>query len=230
MKRLSVTQSARSFKDRTYEQLALIGKALASPIRLEIIDVLIQAPRTVEALSTELGQSIANTSQHLQVLRSARLIEAERRGTYVSYRVADRHVLTLANSLHRVGEFRFAEIQQITREFLEAHDALERVDCNTLIKRIQQAEVTLLDVRPRTEYAAGHIPNAISVPLDELKRHIAKLPKNREIVAYCRGPLCVMSIEAVKMLRKKGFQASRWEEGVADWAARGLPVELDGAR
>ena len=230
MKRSSVTQSARRFKGRTYEQLALIGKALASPIRLEIIDILSQSPRTVEALSVELGQSIANTSQHLQVLRLARLLESERSGTFVSYRVADRHVLTLASSLHRVGEVRFAEIQQITREFLEAHGALERVDCNTLIKRIQRAEVTLLDVRPKAEYEAGHIPNAMSVPLDELKRHIAKLPKNREIVAYCRGPLCVMSIEAVKILRKKGFQASRWEEGIADWAARGLPVELNEAR
>jgi rhodanese-related sulfurtransferase/DNA-binding transcriptional ArsR family regulator len=221
-----MAQSARRFKNRTYEQLALVGKALASPIRLEMIDVLSQGPRTVEDLSVEIGQSIANTSQHLQVLRSARLIEAERRGTYVTYRIADQQVLALASLLHRVGESRLAEIQQITQEFLESHGALERVDCSTLIKRIRRAEVTLLDVRPREEYEAGHIPKAISVPLEDLRRHMAKLPKGREIVAYCRGPLCVMSIEAVKILRKKGFHASRWEESIADWAARGLPVEM----
>jgi rhodanese-related sulfurtransferase len=221
-----MAQSARRFKDRTYEQLALIGKALASPRRLEMVDVLSQGPRTVEDLSAEIGQSIANTSQHLQILRSARLIEAERSGTYITYRIADPQVLALASLLHRVGESRLAEIQQIAQEFLEAHDALERVDCRTLIKRIRRAEVTLLDVRPRKEYAAGHIPNAISVPLEDLRRHMAKLPKDREIVAYCRGPLCVMSIEAVKILRKKGFIANRWEESMADWAARGLPVEM----
>ena len=221
-----MAQSARPFKNRTYEQLALIGKALSSPIRLEMIDVLSQRPRTVDDLSDEIGQSIANTSQHLQVLRSARLIEFERRGTYITYRIADRQILALASLLHRVGESRLAELQQITKEFLQAHGALEKVDCDTLIKRIRRAEVTLLDVRPPEEYAAGHIPSAISVPVEELRRHMSKLPRDREIVAYCRGPLCVMSIEAVKILRKKGFQASRCEESIADWAARGLPVEM----
>jgi len=221
-----MAQSARRFKNRTYEQLALIGKALASPIRLELIDVLGQGPRTVEDLSIEIGQSVANTSQHLQALRSARLIESERRGTYIAYRIADHQVLALAGLLHRVGESRLAEIQQITQEFLEAHDALERLDCGTLFKRLRRAEVVLLDVRPREEYAAGHIPQAISVPLEDLRQYMAKLPRDREIVAYCRGPLCVMSIEAVKMLRKKGFHANRWDESIADWAARGLPIAM----
>src|SRR6266481_4239317 len=134
-----MAQSARPFKNRTYEQLALIGKALSSPIRLEMIDVLSQRPRTVEDLSDEIGQSIANTSQHLQVLRSARLIEFERRGTYITYRIADRQILALASLLHRVGESRLAELQQITKEFLQAHGALEKVDCDTLIKRIRRA-------------------------------------------------------------------------------------------
>lgn len=221
-----MAQSARPFKNRTYEQLALIGKALCSPIRLEIIDVLSQRPRTVEDLSTEIGQSIANTSQHLQVLRSARLIESERRGTYITYRIANRQILALASLIHRVGESRLAEIQEITREFLEAHDALEKIDCRALMKRMRRAELTLLDVRPAEEYAAGHIPNAVSIPVEELRRQIARLPKDREVVAYCRGPLCVMSIEAVKILRKKGFHANRWDQSVADWAAQGLPLEI----
>jgi rhodanese-related sulfurtransferase len=191
-----------------------------------MVDVLSQGPRTVEDLSVEIGQSIANTSQHLQVLRSARLIESERRGTYIAYRIADRQVLALTGLLHCVGESRLAEIRQITKEFLEAHDALEKLDCSTLIKRLRRAEVTLLDVRPREEYAAGHIPRAISVPLQDLRRYMAKLPRDREVIAYCRGPLCVMSIEAVKILRKKGFRASRWDEGITDWAARGLPVAM----
>src|ERR1700724_631701 len=172
-----MAQSARRFKNRIYEQLALVGKALSSPIRLEMIDVLSQSPKTVEDLSLEIGQSVANTSQHLQVLRSARLIESERLGTYVAYRIADQQVLSLTSLLHRVGESHLAEIQQITREFLEAHDALERVDNTTLIKRLRRAEVTLLDVRPREEYEAGHIPNAISVPLEDLKGHMTKLPR-----------------------------------------------------
>lgn len=222
----SVAQSARPFKNRTYEQLALIGKALSSPIRLEIIDVLSQRPRTVEDLSDEIGQSIANTSQHLQVLRSAKLIESERRSTYITYRIADLQILSLAGLLHRIGASRLAEIQRIAKEFLEAHGVLEEVDRDALIRRIRQAKVTLLDVRPAEEYAAGHIPRALSVPVEDLRRYIAKLPKDKEIVAYCRGPLCVMSIEAVKILRKKGFRASRWEESIADWGARGLPVEM----
>jgi rhodanese-related sulfurtransferase len=218
--------SARRFKNGIYEQLALIGKALSSPVRLEVLDVLSQGPRTVEALSVEIEQSIANTSQHLQVLRAARLIGAERNGVYITYHIAGNQILALASMLRRVGESQLSDIQQLTRAFLEEHGALERVDCNTLVKRVRQGEVTLLDVRPAEEYAAGHIPRAISVPLDDLKRHISKLPKDREIVAYCRGSLCVMAIEAVKILRRKGFHATRWEESVADWVARGLPVEM----
>ena len=216
--------SAKQFKKKTYELLAVIGKALSSPIRLELLDILSQGPRTVESLSDEVGQSIANTSQHLQVLRAARLIEAERNGVFITYSIADQQVLVLASSLRRIGELRLSEIQEMTRAFLTERDLLEKVDCKTVVRRIRRGEVTLLDVRPAGEYEAGHIPNALSVPLEELKKHILKLPRNREIVAYCRGPLCMMSIAAVKLLRKSGFRAIRWEESVGDWIARGLPL------
>src|SRR5579872_1907285 len=184
--------SVKQLKNKTYELLAVLGKALSSPVRLELLDILSQGPRTVESLSKEVGQSIANTSQHLQVLRSARLIDAERKGVFISYSIADPQVLVLASSLRRIGELQLAEIQELTRIFLTERDLLEKVDCKTLVQRIRRAEVTLLDVRPVREYEAGHIPGALSVPLEELKRHISRLPKDREIVAYCRGSLCAM--------------------------------------
>lgn len=217
--------SAKEYRKKTYELLALIGKALASPVRLELLDVLSQGPRTVESLSDEIDQSIANTSQHLQVLHSARLISAERNGVFITYSIADQQVLVLASAFRRIGDLRLSEIQALTRAFLGERNLLERVDSKTLIQRIRRGEVTLLDVRPTREYEAGHIPSAVSVPLEELKRSLAKLPRDREIVAYCRGPLCVMSIEAVKLLRKSGFRAIRWEESVADWIARGYNLK-----
>ena len=221
--------SAKEYKKKTYEVLAVIGKALASPVRLELLDVLSQGPRTVESLSREIDQSIANTSQHLQVLHSARLISAERGGVFITYAIADPQVLVLASAFRHIGELRLSEIQALTRAFLGERDLLEKVDSKTLIRRIRRGEVTLLDVRPTREYEAGHIPGAVSVPLEELKRSIAKLPKNREIVAYCRGPLCVMSIEAVKLLRKRGFRAIRWDKSVADWIARGFSLKTGAA-
>jgi rhodanese-related sulfurtransferase/DNA-binding transcriptional ArsR family regulator len=213
--------SVNELRNKTYGLLAVVGKALSSPIRLELLDILSQGPRTVESLSKEVRQSIANTSQHLQVLRSARLIDAQRNGVFITYEIADQQVLVLASALRRIGELRLAEIQEFTRLFLAEQGLMERVSGETLVRRIRRGEVTLLDVRPTREYEAGHIPGALSVPLEELKDYISRLPKNREVVAYCRGPLCVMSIEAVKLLRKSGFRAVRWEESVADWVARG---------
>ena len=220
-----LTTSAKRFKGLIYEQLARLGKALASPIRLELLDVLSQGPHTVEALSKAIDQSFANTSQHLQVLRAARLIESERSGAHIIYRIADKDILVLSNTLRRVGERRLAEVAQLTGAFLEERGALERTDSDTLRRKVRRGEVTLLDVRPVEEYAAGHIPSAISVPLKELEKRLADLPRGREVVAYCRGPLCVLSIEAVKILRKHGLDAVRWEEGVGDWVARGLRLE-----
>jgi rhodanese-related sulfurtransferase/DNA-binding transcriptional ArsR family regulator len=221
----SMTSSNRQFKDSLYEQLARIGKALASPIRLELLDVLSQGPRTVESIANEVNQSVANTSQHLQILRSARVIESERNGVNIIYRLADQEVLGLCGALRRVGEARLLEVRQVTEAFLRERGALERTDNETLLERVRRGEVTVLDVRPTDEFLAGHIPGAISVPLSELEQKMADLPPDREIVAYCRGPLCVMSIEAVNRLNEKGYQATRWEEGVADWVARGFAIQ-----
>lgn len=217
----------RQFKDAIYEQLARIGKAMASSTRLELLDLLCQGPRTVESLAKQAGQSLANTSKHLRLLHSARLVETERDGTYVTYRLADDGVCDLYRGLRTVAESRLAEIEAITRDFLRSKDALEPVHGGELARRVSQGEVVVLDVRPRREYDAGHIPGAISVPLSELEHHLDTLPRDREIAAYCRGPYCVMSIDAVRILRDRGFDAVRLEDGVADWRARGLTVEAE---
>ena len=183
------------FKAAIYEQIARIGHATASPGRLELLDLLSQGPRTVEALATELGHSVANTSHHLQVLRRARLVEAEKAGLYVTYRLADTAVSTFFLALRRLAEARLAEVEQVTRQYLDARGALESVSRDELLHRVRSGDVTILDVRPREEYRAGHIPGALSVPLSEVKKRLAELPKDREIVAYCRGPYCVMALE-----------------------------------
>jgi rhodanese-related sulfurtransferase len=218
--------ASRRFKDTIYEQLGRIGKALASPRRLELLDLLCQCPRTVEALANEAGQSVANTSQHLQVLRAARLVEAEKHGLFVTYRLADEKVCALYRELRTLAEARLHEIQAVTRHFLEKRGEMEPVDRDALVSRIRSGEVTLLDVRPPEEFDACHIPGAVSVPLSEIEERLAELPQDREIVAYCRGPYCVLAVQAVEVLRAKGFRAIRMEEGVPDWRARGLPVEV----
>jgi rhodanese-related sulfurtransferase len=220
---------ARAWKSGVYEQLARIGKSLSSGPRLEILDLLCQGPRTVELIAAEVGQSVANTSHHLQALRRARLVEGEKDGTHVLYRLADEEVCTFYRSLRRLAESRLLEIHAVTRQFLEERGALEPVDREALISRVRRGEVTVLDVRPAEEYQAGHIPGALSVPLVELKRRIRELPRKREIVAYCRGPYCVLAVEAVELLRRAGFKAVRLEEGVPDWRARGLAVEVSSA-
>ena len=216
---------ARDMKDGVYDQFARIGKAVCAPKRIELLELLCQGPRTVEALANQAALSVANASQHLQVLRSARLIEAHKRGLFVEYRLADEGVLKFVHAMRALAEVRFAEIGAITHAYLKARGALERVSGKELMQRIRNGEVTVLDVRPEDEYHAGHIPGARSVPVSELRKRLAELPKNREIVAYCRGPQCVMAIEAVELLRKKGFRAYRMEEGVIDWRARGWRVE-----
>jgi rhodanese-related sulfurtransferase len=219
---------SRTWKNGIYDQLARIGKSLASGPRLEILDLLCQGPRTVEAIATEVGQSVANTSHHLQGLRRARLVEGEKHGTRVLYRLADEDVCTFYRSLRQLAESRLLEIHALTKQFLEERGALEPVDREALITRVRRGEVTVLDVRPVEEYEAGHIPGAFSVPLKELKRRVDELPRSRAIVAYCRGPYCVLAMEAVALLRSRGFSAVRLEEGVPDWRARGLHVEVSG--
>ncbi len=216
----------RRFKDTIYEQFARIGKAISSPRRLELLDLLCQGARTVEVLARETGLSIANTSQHLQVLRAARLVEADKEGQFVTYRMADEAVCRFFRMLRVLAESQLAEIERIVRQFFEGREAMEPVDKKTLLDQVRKGEVIVLDVRPPEEYRAGHIPGAMSVPLEDLERHLSALPKDQEIVAYCRGPYCVLAVEAVELLRNKGFEAVRLEDSVQDWKSRGFRVSV----
>lgn len=220
--------TGRQFKDTIYEQFARIGKAVSSPRRLELLDLLSQGPRTVEALANLTGQSLANTSHHLKVLRGARLVEGTKSGLYVTCRLAGDDVATFWRALRDLGEAHLAEVEVATRQFLEDRGQMERVDADALVARVRAGDVTLLDVRPAEEYGVGHIPGATSVPLDALEQRIAELPRDREVVAYCRGPFCVLAVEAVKLLRESGFRAVRLEDGVGEWGARGFDIEVTG--
>ena len=215
------------FRDAIYEQFARIGKAVSSPKRLELLDLLSQTERTVEAIANEAGISIANASQHLQVLRSAGLVVAQKQGIFVTYRLADDRVCEFVQAMKTLAESRLAEIEQIRRQFRESHPDLTPVDCDTLRERIDSGAVVLVDVRPREEYQAGHIAGALCMPLDELEQRLESLPRDQEIVAYCRGPYCIMAAEAVEQLRAKGFRASHMEERVREWRAGGGEVEID---
>jgi len=214
----------RAFKDAIYEQFARIGKSVSSPKRLELLDLLCQGERTVEVLAKESGLTVANASQHLQVLRAARLLEAEKEGLFVIYRLADQTVCEFFHAMQVLAESRLAEVEQIKRRFLEGREGMQPVDRDALLKLVSEEAVTVLDVRPVEEYNAGHIPGAISLPLKELQLRLSDLPRDQEIVAYCRGPYCVLSIQAVEMLRAKGFQAVRLEEGIQDLRAMGFPI------
>ena len=223
---MSATTRPTSLKTAIYEQIARIGQAAASPSRLELLDLLSQGARTVEGLARQTGQSVATTSHHLQVLRRARLVEAQKTGLYVTYRLADPQVGEFFLQLRRLAESRLAEVQQVTRQYLEGRGALEPVDNDELVRRVRAGEVTLIDVRPREEYVAAHIQGAISVPLADLGKRVRELQKRRDIVAYCRGPYCVMALDAVDLLRRKGFRAHRMEHGVPEWRAQGWRVEV----
>ena len=216
----------RQFKDTIYEQFARIGKALASPRRLELLDLLGQGPRTVEVLAEAADLSMANASQHLQVLRAARLVETEKHGLYVRYRLADDDVAALWQQLRALGENRLAEVEVTRRAFLSSMGALEKVDRDELRRRVLSGEVTVLDVRPVEEFEAGHLPGARSIPVDELERRLGELPQGQEVVAYCRGPYCVYAVEAVQILRANGIEAHRLEDGPPEWRALGLPLEI----
>jgi rhodanese-related sulfurtransferase/DNA-binding transcriptional ArsR family regulator len=207
-----------------FQQLARIGHALGSGARLALIDLLRQGPRTVEALAREAGLSFANASQHLKVLRQARLVEAEKQGVFVLYRVADQEVDDFYGALRGLGERRLIEVQEIARAFVQKRGSLEAVDRRRLLERVRTGEVTLLDVRPAEEYRAAHIEGAVCVPLKQLQGRLSGLPREREIVAYCRGPYCVLAPQAVALLRSRGYRAVVLSDGVAEWRARGLPV------
>ncbi len=218
-------QDKRTFKNLLYEQFARIGKALASPHRLELLDVLAQGERSVEALAHETGMSVANASQHLQLLRAAQLVDVRREGVYIYYRLADERVFTLWQSMRNLGEARLAEIDRVVHTYLQDRHLLQPISAVELLQRLDEGNVILLDVRPVEEYAAGHLPHALSIPVDELGARLQELPQDKEIVAYCRGPYCVFADEAVALLRTNGYNARRLEQGLPDWRALGLPIE-----
>jgi len=222
--RIEKLRQKHEFKDASYGQLARIGKAVASPKRLELIDLLCQADRTVEALAAETRMSVANTSQHLQVLQAAHLVEANRNGKFVVYRLAGAQVGDFFRSFRLLAEDRLAELERIRREFFDDGELLDAIDRETLLQRVQRGKAIVIDVRPRNEYLTAHLPHALAIPLEELEERLVKLPRNKEIVAYCRGPYCVLAKEAVELLRARGFRATRLEDSVQDWHSRGLPV------
>jgi rhodanese-related sulfurtransferase len=215
----------REFKDRLFGQFARIGKALASPRRLEIVDLLAQGERTVEEVARETAMSVASASQHLQVLKVARMVEVRREGLYAHYRLADEDVFRAWQAVRALGESRLAEVDGLVEAYLVDRDGFEAVDAAELMERLTLGSVLVLDVRPEEEYRAGHIPGALSVPVDALEAALQTLPRDREIVAYCRGPYCVFSDEAVALLRARGFRARRMRQGLPDWRAAGMPVE-----
>jgi len=216
-------------KQRIYEQFARIGKALASPARLELLDLLVQGERAVDALAAGTEMSIANASQHLQVLAGARLVESRREAQRVLYRLADPSVEALWQTLRLTGERRLAELDAVAREYLVHRDELEPIGRGELTKRMRAGTVTLIDVRPVEEFSQGHLPGAVSVPLDELRSWAKRAPKRKQVVAYCRGPYCVWALEAVELLADHGISAARLEEGVGEWRAAGLPIETEGS-
>lgn len=219
-----MSMNHRQFKDRLYAEFARVGHALASEKRLELLDLLAQAPRRVESLAEETQMSVANVSQHLQVLRRARLVEAERSGTKILYRLADESVLRLWLALRSAAERRLAEVGQITRDYgLAAGDESE-ISRDELAALIERGEALLLDARPRLEYEHGHIPGALSLPVDELAGRLDELPRDRRIVAYCRGVYCFFAEEAVALLRAHGFDAHRLEGGWPEWRSEGRPT------
>ncbi|MFL5619401.1 MAG: ArsR/SmtB family transcription factor [Gemmatimonadaceae bacterium] len=215
----------RRRKDDLYAHFARIGHALASPKRLELLDLLAQGERTVEAIAEEIAVPVKNTSAHLRVLRQANLVATRREGTFVYYRLADDEAVRLLRSLEAVAHRGLADARDAARAYLGSADDVEPVSLPELRRLVQSRAVTVLDVRPPEEFVAGHIPGARSVPIADLKRRMRELPRGREVVAYCRGPFCVFANDAVALLRKKGYRARRAEQGLPDWRAAGLPVE-----
>jgi ArsR family transcriptional regulator len=217
--------SSESPKQVLFVQFAAVAKAVAHPHRLELLEQLAQGERSVEVLADRIRVSIANASQHLQHMRRAGLIVARREGKFVFYRLADNAVLDLLVSVRRVAERRSAEVERVVRSYFQNRDNLEPVSRNELIDRLKVGIVTVLDLRPEDEFALGHLPGAINIPLRELEKRLADFDPEQEIVAYCRGPYCVLSYEAVAVLRARGFKVRRLEDGLPEWRAAGLPVD-----
>ncbi len=217
--------SSAGLKQQIYDQIARVGKAVCHGHRLELLEYLAQGERTVDALAKLTSLSVANASQHLQVLRQSGLVEARKEGQYVYYRVSDDEVVRLLTSMRRLAETHLAEVERLVRAYLTVKDGLEPIPRAELLDRARHGLVTVVDVRPREEYAAGHVPGAINVPVKDLEQRLRDLPQDQEIVAYCRGPHCVLAYDAVARLRQEGLNARRLEDGFPEWREAGLPVE-----
>ncbi|HOP15548.1 MAG: ArsR family transcriptional regulator [Gammaproteobacteria bacterium] len=222
---MAKTTAKTGFKQALFAQFARVGKALASANRLELLEFLAQGERSVDALARVSGLSVANTSQHLQQLRQAGLVTARKEGVTVYYSLSDKDVVALVDKLRDVAERHLAEVEQLVSRYLTVKDDLEPVPARELLKRARQGLVTVIDVRPEEEYAAGHLPGAVNIPLASLEKQLRDFDREKEVVAYCRGPHCVLAFEAVARLRAKGFEARRLQDGFPEWKLAGLPVE-----
>jgi len=218
--------SSDSPKRMLFVHFADTAKALAHGRRLEILELLAQGERSVEALGERAGLSVANASQHLRLMRRAGLLASRRDGKRILYRLSDPAVLDLTAALHRVAERNVADVRNLIHSYFQERDTLEPMSRKELNQRLRDGLITVLDVRPEDEYAAGHVPKAVNIPLRELKRRLRQIPKNREVIAYCRGPYCVLAFEAVAILRQRGFKVRRLEDGYPEWSAAGLPTAL----
>ena len=217
----------RDFKNKVYEELAKITKALANPHRLEIIELLAQGEFSVEQIAIQTSLSVANASQHLQVLKTALLVDITRQGNFIHYRLANTNVFKTWKALRELGVERIATIEKLVKDFRQSKFKFESVTIDQLVKKIESGKITILDVRPEAEFNTGHIANAISIPIEQLADRMKELPKKNEIIAYCRGPFCVYADEAVAFLTKAGYKAMRLEEGFPDWSIMGLPVGVN---
>ncbi|MFN8672749.1 MAG: metalloregulator ArsR/SmtB family transcription factor [Candidatus Sericytochromatia bacterium] len=210
-------------RNNIYEQFARIGKAISSPKRLELLDILAQGERTVEVLAKETNMTMGNTSQHLQVLKESNFIESEKRGMYVFYKLSDESVSNFINSVYNLAENQLSEIEKIKNKFNNSNN-YEEIKAEELFKRISENSILLIDVRPKEEYENAHIKGAISIPLSEIENKIKNIPNNKDIVAYCRGKHCILSIKALEILNKNGFKSFRLQDSINDWAKKNFPV------
>ena len=223
---LDKDSSRRAAKKSLFDGFGAVAQALASGRRMEILDVLDQGPRSVEELASEIGQSVANTSHHLRTMARAGLLESDRQGTRILYRVASPKVTELWRALRDVASEQVAGIDRLARGYLGESDGLEAVSQDELLRRLRRKDVVVLDVRPAPEYAVGHIAGARSIPIGELPRRLKDVPKKSQVIAYCRGPYCVFADDAVRTLRRRGYRAVRLEDGFPEWRDAGLPVEV----
>lgn len=216
----------RVFKDKVYNELAKITKAMANPHRLEIIELLAQGDFSVEQIALNTNLTIANASQHLQVLKTAQLVDITRHGNFIHYRLANSNVFKTWKALRELGVERISAVEKLVKDFRQSKFKMESVTIGELVEKLKSEKITILDVRPESEYQQGHIANALSIPIDELAKRLNEIPKRNQVIAYCRGPFCVFADDAVALLTKAGYKATRLEEGFPDWQLADLPVEI----